>query len=54
MRMNAELLVGYAVLWVVLLKTLLSHARVIQAECRRCGRLFERRELGGTICTCER
>lgn len=54
MRMNAELLVGYAVLWVVLFKTLLSRARVIPAECKRCGQLFERRELGGTICTCNR
>jgi hypothetical protein len=52
MRMNAELLVGYAVLWIVLLKTLLSRARVIPDECRRCGQLFERRELGGVICTC--
>jgi hypothetical protein len=54
MRMNPELLMGYAVVWVVLLKTLFSRARVISAECRRCGQLFERRELGGTICTCER
>jgi hypothetical protein len=54
MSMNGQLLVGYAVLWVVLLKALLSRARVIPAECPRCGRLFERRELGGTTCTCER
>ena len=54
MRMIAELLVGYAVLWVVLFKTLLSPARVSPAECKRCGQLFERRELGGTICTCNR
>jgi hypothetical protein len=54
MRMNMELMVGYAVLWIVLFKTLLSRARVIPAECPRCGQLFERRELGGAICTCER
>jgi hypothetical protein len=27
---------------------------VIPSECPRCGRLYERRELGGAICTCER
>jgi len=54
MRMNAELLVGYAVLWVVLLKTLFGRAQVIPAECPRCGELFERQELGGTICICDR
>ena len=54
MRMNTEMLVGYAVLWVVLFKTLFGRARVIPAECPRCGQLFERKELGGKICTCER
>jgi hypothetical protein len=54
MSMNAQLLVGYAVLWIVLLKALLVRARVLPPECPRCGLLFERRELGGAICTCER
>jgi hypothetical protein len=54
MSMNAQMIVGYAVLWVVLMKALFIRARVIPAECPRCGRLFERRELGGTICTCGR
>ena len=54
MSMNAQLLVGYAVLWVVLIKALFMRARVIPSECPRCGRLFERRELGGTICSCDR
>jgi hypothetical protein len=51
--MTTELLIGYAVLWVVLLKALLMRARVIPAECGRCGLLFERRELGQTICACD-
>jgi len=50
--MTAQLVVAYAVLWAVLLKGLLTRARVIPAECTRCGRLFERRELGGAICSC--
>jgi hypothetical protein len=51
--MTMELLVGYAVLWVVLFKTLLARARVIPTECSRCGLVFERQELGQTICACE-
>lgn len=54
MSMNAQLLVGYAVLWIVLFKALFMRARVIPPECPRCGRLYERRELGGTICDCGR
>jgi hypothetical protein len=54
MSMNSQLIVGYAVLWVVLIKALFVRARVIPAECPRCGHQFERRELGGTICTCRR
>jgi hypothetical protein len=52
--MTAQLVVGYAVLWVVLLKTLLSRARVIASECARCGLLFERQALGQPICSCDR
>ena len=51
--MTMQLLLGYAVLWIVLLKTLLMRARVIPAECGRCGLLFERQELGQTICACD-
>ena len=54
MGMNAQMIVGYAVLWVVLMKALFIRAKVIPAECPRCGQLFERRELGGAICSCER
>jgi hypothetical protein len=51
--MTVQMMVGYAVLWVVLFKTLLSRARVIPAECPRCGLHFERQELGQTICACK-
>ena len=54
MSMNAQMVVGYAVLWVVLMKALFIRAKVIPAECPRCGQLFERRELGGAICSCGR
>jgi predicted Zn-ribbon and HTH transcriptional regulator len=52
--MTMELLIGYAVLWIVLLKTLLMRAHVIPADCARCGLRFERRELGQAICCCDR
>ena len=52
--MTMELLIGYAVLWVVLLKTLLMRARVIPHDCARCGLRFERQELGQAICSCNR
>ena len=51
--MTAQLVVAYAVLWVVLLKALFARARVIPAECARCGLLFERRELGQPVCRCD-
>jgi len=50
--MTAQLVVAYAVLWVTLLKALLARARVIPAECTRCGRLFERHQLGQPVCSC--
>lgn len=52
MSMNAQMVVSYAVLWVVLIKALFVRARVIPPECPRCGQLFERRQLGGAICSC--
>ncbi len=54
MSMNAQLIVGYAVVWIVLFKALFIRARVLPPECPRCGHLYERRELGGAICTCNR
>jgi predicted Zn-ribbon and HTH transcriptional regulator len=51
--MTAQLVVSYFVLWTTLLKTLFARAHVIPAECKRCGLLFERHELGQTICRCE-
>lgn len=52
--MTMQLIAAYVVLWTVLVKALLTRARVIPAQCARCGRLFERHELGQPICTCNR
>jgi hypothetical protein len=51
--MTAQLMVSYAVLWATLFKALLARARVIPSECARCGMLYERRELGQSICRCD-
>jgi len=51
--MTAQLVVSYAALWATLFKALLARARVIPAECARCGLLFERQELGQPVCRCE-
>ena len=50
--MTVQLVVAYAVLWITLIKALFARARLIPTECPRCGRLFERRELGEQICRC--
>ncbi|MBA3347975.1 MAG: hypothetical protein H0T13_05390 [Actinobacteria bacterium] len=52
--MTTHLLLAYAVLWATLMRALLVRARVLPASCARCGMLFERRELGATICRCDR
>ena len=52
--MTMQLIAAYAVLWTVLLKALLTRARMIPAQCTRCGLLFERHELGQPVCTCNR
>ncbi len=52
--MTTQLLIAYGVLWATLMKPLLERAELIPASCKRCGRPFERRELGQTICGCAR
>ena len=52
--MTVELVLAYAALWATLLNALLVRARVVPALCATCGEPFERRELGGSVCTCAR
>jgi hypothetical protein len=42
----------YAVLWAALFRALLVQARLAPRTCGRCGRTFERRELGEPVCAC--
>jgi hypothetical protein len=48
------LLLPYLVLWAALIRALFVKANIAPRTCGRCGRLFERRQLGETICSCSR
>ncbi len=52
--MTPQLLLPYALLWIVLFRTLLVRAGILSPTCRRCGLPFERSRLGEPICSCER
>ena len=52
--MTVQLVIAYAALWATLLNALLVRARVSPVRCANCGQPFERRELGGRVCTCDR
>ena len=52
--MTTQLMLAYAVLWATLMKPLLERAELIPTSCTRCGKLYERQELGQAICTCAR
>ena len=46
------LLLPYLVLWAVLIRALFVKAKIAPPTCGRCGRLFERRQLGDPVCSC--
>jgi hypothetical protein len=48
------LLLPYLVLWAALIRALFVKANIAPRTCRRCGRLFERRQLGEPVCSCSR
>jgi hypothetical protein len=50
--MTGSLVLPYFVLWATLMKALLVKAKVVPPSCGRCGRKFERRELGEPVCDC--
>jgi hypothetical protein len=49
-----SLLLPYLVLWAALIRALFVKANIAPRTCGRCGHLFERRQLGETICSCGR
>jgi len=52
--MNVQLGLAYAALAATLFNALLVRARMSPPHCAHCGRPFERKELGGRVCTCKR
>jgi hypothetical protein len=52
MTTSPTFLVAYLFLWATLMRALLVKARVLPPTCARCGRRYERRELGERVCTC--
>jgi hypothetical protein len=50
--MTFQLALAYAAVWLVLFQALLVRAHVVPRACSRCGRLYERQELGQAICSC--
>jgi hypothetical protein len=41
-------------LWAAMMRALLVRAQILPATCARCGRRYERIDLGETVCSCER
>ena len=52
MTTSAVFLVPWAMVWAVLLRTLLVEADLLPRTCRRCSLPVERRELGEDVCSC--
>lgn len=48
------LVIPYLALWTALMRALLVKAAVLPPTCARCGLVFERRELGESVCACSR
>jgi hypothetical protein len=46
--------VPYLVLWAAMMRALLVRAQVLPMTCGRCARPLERRDLGESVCACER
>ena len=50
--MTTPLLIAYGFLSLTFVKPLLVRAQVISASCTRCGKPYQRRELGQPVCNC--
>jgi hypothetical protein len=51
---SPALVIPYLALWAALMRALLVKAAVLPATCARCGLVFERRELGESVCSCRK
>jgi hypothetical protein len=46
--------IPYLVLWTAMMRALLVRAQILPPTCSRCGRPYERRDLGEAVCSCKR
>jgi hypothetical protein len=51
---DAALLAPFLVLWAAMMRALLVRANILPPTCARCGRRYERSELGERVCSCDR
>jgi transposase-like protein len=51
---DPALAIPYLTLWAAMMRALLVRAQILPATCNRCGRPYERHELGETVCSCSR
>ena len=51
---SPAMLAPYLAFWAALMRALFVRAQLLPPTCTRCGRQFERRELGEAICSCPR
>jgi hypothetical protein len=51
---DPALAIPYLVLWTAMMRALLVRAQILPPTCARCGRRYERRDLGEPVCSCER
>jgi hypothetical protein len=51
-NVTGSMILPYFVLWATLMKALLVKANIVPPSCARCGRTFERRDLGEPVCRC--
>jgi len=49
---NPTIAIPYIVLWVAMMRALPVRAQILPAMCSRCGRPYERRDLGENVCQC--
>jgi hypothetical protein len=50
--MTGPYFLAYILFWATLMRALLVKAQILPATCGRCGRRFERKQLGEPVCAC--
>jgi hypothetical protein len=51
---DPALVIPFFVLWAAMMRALLVRADILPPTSARCGRRYERRDLGEPVCSCKR